>query len=685
MGNKYIFPITQNFDYFDVDNFRTKKLEGTVELRKARLPGAEAYLISPKLYIAKRREGKFPKELASELKPVVELLIKEYKRITVRTCFRFSGYENPRSLPAFRDLTSVKEVLKGIKDAYKAGEDFATGNGIDWFELGLILMGRVEGEKSGIIIVDPEKSNLCVVECCWGDNHLIATGEDDFDAFWVDSKGKLVNKEIREKNKGYYFEKGERVTKEIEKSKVKIACLSVSEAKKLAKEAFKAARYHKDSVEIEYMVRDDGFIDMYELQERPGLHLEIPKKKKGRDSALVSGVVVNGGRVEGVVRIVKNLGEINQVVPGEVLVLPSKMMGEDIPVIGKVAALITDTGGITAHISTIAKECGIPCVVGTKDASRKLKDGMRVIVDATGGKVYTYSDRSVKKLEAGEEVVWLEGLKAKLNVVGAKAANLINLMQLKVNVPDACVITTEAFDKYLEENGLKKEIEKALSKIDTEELGDFEEKLQKKILAGKIMKDLDDKILSSFKTLKSKYGSVSVRSSATCEDSVKASFAGQFQSFLFVDDKETLLESVKRCWASLFRAGAMLYSIKQGIDVKSVKMAVIIQGMIDAEIAGVIFTKSLQGEKDTLLIEAAKGIGEKVVSGEVTPVSYTASKESGRILDKEGSEDLLKASQVSKLVSLGRKIEESFGLAQDIEWAIKGGKIYILQSRPITT
>lgn len=685
MSSKYIFPITKKFDYFDADNFRTKKLEGTVELKKAGLPGADAYLISPKLYIVWKKDGKFPKGLKVELAPAVKVLIKKYLRITVRTCFRFSGYENPRSLPAFRDLTSVKEVLVGITNAYKAGEDFAKDNGIGWFDLGLILMGRVEGERSGIILVDPEKSNLSVVECCWGDVHLIATGEDDFDSFLVDSKGKIVHKAVRDKNKGYYFEKGERVTREIEKSKVKVACLSDAEAKKLAKESFKAARYHKGSVEIEYMIRDDGFVDMYELQERPGLHLEIPKEKKGSDSSLVSGVVAHGGKVEGKVKVVKNLGEINQVSPGEVLVLPSKMMGEDIPVIGKVSALVTDTGGITAHISTIAQECGIPCIVGTGDASKKLKDGMRVIVDATMGKVYAYSDRSVEKLGASDEVVWLEGLKAKLNLVGAKAANLINLLQLKMSVPDACVITTEAFEKFLKENKIGKKIEKELSEIDTEELGDVSEKIQKEILKGKIDKGLESKILASFKTLKSKYGSVSVRSSATCEDSVKASFAGQFQSFLFVDDKDTLLESIQRCWASLFRAGAMLYSIKHGIDVKKVKMAVIIQGMIKADMAGVMFTKDLNGKKDTILIEAAEGIGESVVSGEVTPVSYTASKESGRILDKEGSEDLLKASQVSKLVSLGKRIEEALGLAQDIEWAIEKGKIYILQSRPITT
>lgn len=282
-------------------------------------------------------------------------------------------------------------------------------------------------------------------------------------------------------------------------------------------------------------------------------------------------------------------------------------------------------------------------------------------------------------------VLGLAGLKAKLNLVGAKAANLISLMQLGLDVPDACVITTEAFNKYLEDNGIRDDIEKALEKFDTEELGDIQEKLQEKVTEGKISKDLEKDILSSFKTLKAKYGSVSVRSSATCEDSVKASFAGQFQSFLFVDDKATLLESVKRCWASLFRAGAMLYSLKHGIDVKSVRMAVIVQGMIDADLAGVMFTKNLQGKEDTVLIEAACGIGENVVSGEVTPVSYTVMKESGRIIEKEGKEDLLSSHEVLKLVSFGKRIEEYFGMAQDIEWAIMKDKIYILQSRPITT
>jgi len=688
MKNKYVFPITKDFDYFEAGNFRTKKLEGTVELKKSGLPGSEPFFINQKLYMYWKQFGKFPREFKSELKEVLDILIEKYSRITVRTCFRFSGYENPRSLPAFRDLVNQKQVLQGIEDAYKAGEDFAGENKIDWFELGLILMGRVEGERAGIILVDPKDSNLCVIESCWGDIHLIATGENDLDSFWVNRKGKIVNKKIREKKKAYYFNNGKRVKKNVPKSKISEQSISDAGVKRLAKSAFKAADYHKSSVEIEYMIREDGFVEMYELQERPGLKLEIPKKTKEDKLSLVSGVVVNGGEVEGTVKVVTDLNELKNVDPGAVLVLPSKMMGEDIPIIGKVGALITDTGGFTAHISTIAKECNIPCIVGTENASKKLKNGMKVRVDANNGRVYDAKSFKGKRIiNFSNQVVWLEEVKANMDLVGAKAFNLIGLMQLGMNVPNAYVITTDAFDKYITKNKIKKYIQKVYKKIDVEELGKYEEKISSKILKGKFDNDLKKRVFKSFNSLKGEYGEVAVRSSATCEDSVKASFAGQFQSFLFVDDRKTLIESIKKCWASLFRAGAVLYSIKNGINISKVRMAVIVQGMIPADTAGVMFTKDIESEDGkTVLIEAAKGIGENVVSGEVTPVSYTVVKDTGRIISKEGDDaEMLTNSQVLKLTKLGKKIEESFGMPCDIEWALKENKIHVLQTRPITT
>jgi len=683
--NKFIFLIQKNFDYFQVGNFRTKKLEGTVELRNAGLPGADAYIASPQIYHFWKRDGKFPKELRKELKPVVEKLIKKYKLISIRTCFRFSGYENPRNLPAIRDLKSVKAVLKGIEDTYKVGENFAKENDIEWFDLGLIIMGRVVADKSGIIIVDPEKSNLCVVESCLGDIHLIAVGEDDFDSFWVNSKGKIIRKEIRKKQFRYDYDGRTRKKSKVAKSKIEEPIITDREAKELAKFAFQAAKYHKTSVEIEYLVRKDGFVDMYELQERPGFVLELPQKEEVDDKALVSGITVNPGKVEGIVKVAKSLDEVKEVAPGTILVLPASLMGEDMPVIAKIGAIVCDTGGLTAHISTIAKECGVPCVVGTKNASKVLQSGMKVMVNASSGKVYPSTGQSVQFLSTSDHVVWLDDMKATLHLVGAKAFNLIALSQLDVNVPDAYIITTEAFTNFLKENKLQKLVQKELSDIDVEELGKTQEILQDLILKGNVSKKLEQKIFSSFTKLKKKYGSVSVRSSATCEDSVKASFAGQFQSFLFVDDKKTLIDSLKRCWASLYRAGAILYAIQHGIDFSQVKMGVVVQGMIDADMAGVMFTKNIEGNEDTMLIESATGIGEHVVSGEVTPSSYVVSKKTGRMIKrKEQDSGVLNDILLSKLSSLGRKVEKTFGYAQDIEWAVKKEKVFILQSRPIT-
>jgi len=687
MTRKYIYPIIKNFDYFDVDNFRTKKLEGAVELKKAKLPGVDSYFVSQKLYIDwKKGKNKLPTSLNKELIKVVSILVKKYSKITIRTCFRFSGYENPRSLPAFRDLITMEQVLNGIKKAYKVGEEFAKENNIDWYDLGLIIFGRVEAVRSGITIVDPEKSNLCVVEACFGDIHLIASGEDDFDSFWVNRKGEIVFKKIREKKNAYYCIRGEITKKSIEDKKLFFSqTLNDKEVKYLALNAFKAGDFHKSSVEIEYMVRKDGYIDMYELQERPGMHLEIPKEEIIDEFSLVRGVSVNAGKVEGVVKIVTKLKELNEVAPGEILVLPSNMMGKDIPIIGKIRALITDTGGITAHISTIAKECKIPCIVGTHDASKVLKNGMRVVVDATNGKVYSPSKTS-KALKISTDIIWLDELKSNLSLIGTKAFNLMALMQVGVNVPEAFVITCDTFDKFLEENNIVKDLRKLLSKLDIKDLLKAEKIIYKRVMKGEINKKLEEDILTSFRRLKKEYGSVAVRSSATCEDSLKASFAGQFESFLFINRSEPLIESIKKCWASLYKTNAIIYANNNGIDIRKVKMAVIVQRMVDADLAGVMFTKNIKDKSNTILIEAAKGIGESVVSGEVTPVSYTVVKNTGRIIKKEGVDDtFLTNRNISTLTGIGIKIEENFGTPQDIEWAVENNKMFILQTRPITT
>ncbi len=174
---------------------------------------------------------------------------------------------------------------------------------------------------------------------------------------------------------------------------------------------------------------------------------------------------------------------------------------------------------------------------------------------------------------------------------------------------------------------------------------------------------------------------MAVRSSATAEDLEYASFAGQHDTFLNVGEKD-LIRSIKKCWASFFNLRAIIYRKHNGILNSNSGVAVLIQRMVDADFAGVIFTRDPIGKKN-IYMEAVEGLGEKLVSGEVTPSSYMVDREGFDILEER--EPILSKSHVKELAKTALKIEAAYGKPQDIEFAIKDGKIFILQSRPITT
>jgi pyruvate,water dikinase len=171
-------------------------------------------------------------------------------------------------------------------------------------------------------------------------------------------------------------------------------------------------------------------------------------------------------------------------------------------------------------------------------------------------------------------------------------------------------------------------------------------------------------------------GPVAVRSSAIGEDSADASFAGQHDTFLNVRGRDAVLDAIARCRASL--AGSAAYRERMGGEAA---MGVVVQEMVDAEIAGVMFTCSpLTGDPSVVAIDAAPGLGERVVSGEVTPDHYVVSKVTGERLKGRGCLDDAK---LATLLDLGRRIERHFGAPQDIEFAF-AGELYVLQSRPVT-
>ena len=229
--------------------------------------------------------------------------------------------------------------------------------------------------------------------------------------------------------------------------------------------------------------------------------------------------------------------------------------------------------------------------------------------------------------------------KEEVSLFGGKATNLGFLIQNGFNVPNGFCISTQ------------------IKKVD---------------------KDTKNDIIKKYKELKS---NVSVRSSATAEDAKNASFAGQFDTFLNIKDEKKLINSIEKCWKSIKSKRALSYLKDKNI--KNVKMAVIVQEMINPDFAGVIFTLDPISEKN-ILIEFVEGLGDKLVSGKITPNSYLIDRISFRIINKSG-DTKINESLIKNLIKTSLQIEKLYKFPQDIEFAVKDNKIFILQSRPITT
>lgn len=300
--------------------------------------------------------------------------------------------------------------------------------------------------------------------------------------------------------------------------------------------------------------------------------------------------------------------------------------------------------------------------------------------------------------------------KADVGIAGGKGASLGEMTKAGIPVPEGFVILSDSFERFIEETDLNVEIDSILHKIKHDDINTVEnasEKIKSLILNAKTPKDIEKEILSNFKKLNAKY--VAVRSSATAEDSQAAAWAGQLESYLNTT-QETILENVKKCWASLFTPRAIFYRIEQGLHNQKVSVAVVVQNMIDSVVSGIAFSvHPVTQDYNQIIIEAGYGLGEAIVSGQITPDSYVVEKEPRKIIDKniakqekglykvegggnewkqvkQGNTQKLSDKEILELTELIIKIEKHYGFPCDIEWAKdKSGTFYILQSRPITT
>lgn len=320
-------------------------------------------------------------------------------------------------------------------------------------------------------------------------------------------------------------------------------------------------------------------------------------------------------------------------------------------------------------------------------------------------------------------VVWLSEIsKADVPVAGGKGANLAEMYNSGFPVPPAFIVTAQAFSKFLEANKLNAKIKQILDSINYEDTAELETKTKqvRELIVNAEMPDfIEQAIIEAYEVLSSKDNNLlvsepcftAVRSSATAEDLLEASFAGQQETFLNIKGNSALLDAIKKCWASLFTARATYYRHKKGFSHEKTLIAVIVQRMINSEKSGVMFTLNpINNDKSKLVIEAVFGLGEGVVSGAIEPDYYLIDKASLELVEKKigikkieftrdsagnnikkelpselQMQQVLEPWEIKKLATYGIKLESHYEWPQDVEWAIEGGHFYILQTRAVTT
>ena len=315
-----------------------------------------------------------------------------------------------------------------------------------------------------------------------------------------------------------------------------------------------------------------------------------------------------------------------------------------------------------------------------------------------------------------KHVLWFSEVdKDDIPLVGGKGANLGEMIQSGFPVPDGFIVTSLAYKEFVKRNNLDQKIKHLLASVDfndSDSLNKVSKHIKKQIMEGEFSKDLILEIYGHYKKLSGFLSDalVAVRSSATAEDLPNASFAGQQETFLNVKGEANLIQNIKRAWASLFEARAIFYRHENRFDQTKVLIAVPVQKMVQSEKSGVMFTiDPLTNDKSKIIVEAIYGLGEMIVQGRETPDHYELSKSDLSILKKDISQQKIKLTkkgnrnvevrlsgkdaksqkltdkEIVELGRLGKKLEHHYFFPQDVEWAIEKRKIYIVQTRPVTT
>jgi pyruvate, water dikinase len=286
-------------------------------------------------------------------------------------------------------------------------------------------------------------------------------------------------------------------------------------------------------------------------------------------------------------------------------------------------------------------------------------------------------------------VVWFDQLcDFTVAIAGGKGASLSRMVAAGLPVPPGFIVSSTGFTTFLEScNGVDL-VRRAVSELDVTDqaaLHQTSEQLRNIVLSAPLPSEIRDAICAAYRDL-GEGQLVAVRSSAIGEDGEAASFAGQQETFLNVCGADSVAHHVQRCWASLFSPRALFYRAQKGA-LGDIRMAVVVQKMANAQKSGVMFTADpVQRRRDHFVIEAVLGLGEILVSGEITPDHYVIDRHDASLVREfiPGSR-ILTNSELHRLWEMGLRLEAFFGKPQDVEWCIDGGELLLLQSRPITT
>lgn len=316
-----------------------------------------------------------------------------------------------------------------------------------------------------------------------------------------------------------------------------------------------------------------------------------------------------------------------------------------------------------------------------------------------------------------KSIVWFQEVgRNDVGFVGGKGANLGEMTNARIPVPPGFIVTARAYFDFIDEAKLRDHIRRLLEPLDvhdSKQLQATAAEVRELILNATIPAAIASDIRKAYDQMGK--GLVAVRSSATAEDLPEASFAGQQSTYLNIQGEDNVVNAVHRCWASLFEARAIFYRVQQGFDHFKVGIAVPVQRMVQSDTSGVMFTiEPVTSDASKITIEAVYGLGEMIVSGDVTPDTYLVDKKELKILSKEiaaqewklirstetGSiennikivltPDEQKQQKISDediltLANIGKRLEDWYKFPQDVEWAKEGDNIYIVQTRPVTT